>query len=203
MVKFVLVLFLLALPLRDQCGAAARGAADEALRQEAKGAKGKYLRTIEDYRVPNVTLLNQDGKKIKLRSFLDQGKPVIIDFIFTTCTTICPVLSAGFSHLQDRLGDGAKSVQLVSISIDPAYDRPEQMKAYLARYNAGAGWDFLTGSREDIALVLKAFDAAVADKMSHLPLYILRGPESDEWVRIKGLISGAELMRELGKVQKK
>lgn len=164
---------------------------------EAGKPAAKYPRTMEYYKVPNVTLINQDGKPVRLRSYLDSGKPVIIDFIYTTCTTICPILSAGFSNLRDELGDASRSVQLVSISVDPEHDRPEQMKRYLERYNSGEGWDFLTGSREDIALVLRAFDASVVDKMSHLPLYILRGPKGDEWIRIRGLIGQADLLREL------
>lgn len=177
------------------------GAGRGATGQESAKFAPRYPRTVEYYKIPNVTLLNQDGKKIKLRSLLDSGKPVMIDFIYTTCTTVCPILSAGFSNLRDRLGKDAGAVQLVSISIDPEHDRPEQMKQYLSRYNAGEGWDFLTGSKEDIALVLKALDASIVDKMSHFPLYILRGPNSDEWVRIKGLIGQADLMNELRRLQ--
>ena len=56
----------------------------------------KYKRTVENYVVPDVTLVNQNGAKVKLRSLISSKKVVLIDFIFTTCTTICPVLSAGF-----------------------------------------------------------------------------------------------------------
>jgi protein SCO1/2 len=165
----------------------------------APGAEVK--RTVETYSVPDVTLINQDGKKIKLRSFLDSGKPVIVDFIYTTCTTICPVLSANYLNIQNKLDQSADTVQLVSISIDPEYDRPEQMHKYLRMFRAREGWDFLTGSREDIILVLKAFDATVVDKMSHIPLYVLRGPKSDDWVRIHGLIGAADLMDEFGRIR--
>lgn len=171
-------------------------------KEPEKPAEG-YERTIKEYKVPNVTLLNQDGKKVSLATLLDSGKPVIIDFIFTTCTTICPVLSAGFSNLRTELGENADKVQLISITIDPEHDRPEQMKEYLARFNAGEGWDFLTGSRDDIGRVLKAFDAFIVDKMSHEPLYLLRGPNSDEWVRIKGLIRKADLLKELRRLENK
>jgi len=165
--------------------------------------KGEYQRTEEKYKIPDVTLLNQDGKKIKLKSILDPGKPVIIDFIYTTCTTICPVLSANFLNLQNRLGGSAGSLQLISISIDPEHDSPEQMKKYMQRFRAKKGWDFLTGRRDDIILVLKAFDASVKDKMSHIPLYILRGPKADEWVRIHGMVGASDLMNELDRLPKK
>ena len=155
------------------------------------------------YNVPNVTLLNQDGKKVNLRALIDSGKPVIVNFIFSTCTTICPVMSASFSTLRGELGAGADRVQLISISIDPENDRPEQMKQYLSRFKAGPGWEFLTGSREDIGRVLKAFDAFVVDKMSHEPLYLFHAPDSDQWVRIKGMVRKSDLMKELQRMEKK
>jgi protein SCO1/2 len=177
------------------------GAGARTSQEEPQRSKRRYVRTVESYTIPNVTLLDQDGKKVRFASFIDSGKPVVIDFIYTTCTTICPVLSAGFSSIRNRLGKDAGSVQLVSISIDPENDRPEQMKQYLSMFKAGAGWDFLTGSREDIALVLKALDAEVPDKMAHKPLYLIRGSKTDQWVRLNGLISGADLMDELRKAE--
>ena len=186
-VSLVIALFLAALP----AGANAQSV-----------TKGEFQRTVEKYTVPDVTLLNQDGEKINLKSLLDSGKPLVIDFIYTTCTTICPVLSANFLNLQNKLGDSAETIQLVSISIDPEHDRPEQMKKYMERFQAKKGWDFLTGNREDIITVLKAFDATMIDKMSHSPLYILRGPKADEWVRIHGLVGASDLNNELGRLQK-
>jgi protein SCO1 len=172
-------------------------------RKEAEQPRGKYARTVKYYSVPNVVLLNQDGKKLNLRELVDSGKPVIFDFIYTTCTTICPVLSATFTSLRKDLGANADKVQLISISIDPENDRPEKMKKYLSRFKAGKGWDFLTGSREDINRVLTALDATLVDKMSHEPLYVMRAPHSDDWVRIRGLLSKGDLMAELKKMEHK
>jgi len=163
--------------------------------------KAEYERTVEKYTVPDITLLNQDGNKIKLRSLLDPSKPLVIDFIFTTCTTICPVLSANLLNLQNRLGESADTFQLVSISIDPEHDRPEQLKKYMQMFRAKKGWEFLTGSREDIILVLKAFDATMIDKMSHTPLYILHGPKADEWIRVHGLVGASDLLNESRRLQ--
>jgi len=171
--------------------------------QEADLPKGKYARTVQHYNIPNVTLLNQDGKKVNLREMVDSGKPVIFDFIYTTCTTICPVLSASFTNLRKQLGEDADKVQLISLSIDPEHDRPEQMKKYLSRYKAGKGWDFLTGSRENIDRVLRSLDATVIDKMAHEPLYIMHAPHSGEWVRIKGLLNKNDLLRELRRIEHK
>lgn len=159
----------------------------------------KDPRSVEKYELPDVTLLNQDGKKVNLRSFLDSDKPVILDFIFTTCTTICPLHSAGFSSLQTALGKDADKVRLVSITIDPEHDRPEQMKEYLERYKKSDGWDFLTGSPKEIELVMRTFSCKTS-MMDHQPLYLIHTPKSDRWVRIEGLVSTADLLAELGKI---
>jgi len=163
----------------------------------------KYKRTVEKYQVPDVTLVNQEGKRINLRTYLESDKPVILDFIYGTCTTICPVLSIGFSHFQKKLGPDADKVRLVSISIDPDNDTPAVMKEYLQRYNASDGWDFLTGKREDIIMVMRAFDAYVINKMNHYPLTILRGPGDEEWIRINELLSTSDLMQEYKLLLKK
>ena len=136
-------------------------------REAQAETSGKYQKTFENYVVPEVTLVNQNGRKVRLNALLISKRPVLVDFIFTTCTTICPLLSIGFSDFQKKLGPEADSIQLISISIDPEHDTPKAMKAYLQRYDARAGWDFLTGSREDIEKVLKAFGAYTPDKMSH------------------------------------
>lgn len=172
--------------------------------KEADKPREGVQRTTANYQVPNVTLLNQDGKKVNLRSLIDSGKPVFVNFIFTTCTTICPVMTATFSNFRTALGDrAADRVLLISISIDPENDRPEKMKQYLSRFNSGPGWEFLTGTRDDIGRVLKAFDAFVVDKMSHEPLYLSRAPDSEEWVRVKGLVRKSDLLKELERMEKK
>jgi protein SCO1 len=163
----------------------------------------KYQRTVEKYTVPDVTLVNQDGKKIPFKSYLETDNPVMVEFIYATCTTICPVLSAGFANLQRKTGAGAAKVRLISISIDPENDTPQVMKDYLKKYSAGPGWDFLSGTREDIDTVMRAFDAYVANKMYHLPLTLIRSPADGSWMRIKGLMGAADLQDELAQILKK
>jgi len=165
----------------------------------AESAK-RYKRSVENYRVPDVELVNQDRQKVRLQELFSVDKPVMLDFIYGTCTTICPVLSAGFSNLQKKLGPDADKLQMVSITIDPEHDSPEVMQEYLQRYRRKPGWDFLTGTREDIDKVMHAFDAFVPNKMNHYPLTLMRAPGDDQWVRIFGLIGTADLMAEYRKL---
>ena len=161
--------------------------------------KPRFTRTVVEIDVPDVTLINQDGDTVGLRGLLLGDKPVFAEFIFATCTTICPVLSAGFASMQRKLGDDREEVLLISFTIDPEHDGPEELTEYLNRYGAKSGWDFLTGTRTDIDLVMKGFDAFVPDKMSHQPLTFIRSPGTDQWVRIYGFAGSADLMEELRK----
>jgi len=146
---------------------------------------------------PAVTLIDQDGNKVDFRKLLLSDKPVFVDFIYATCTTICPVLSAGYTSIQRKLGDDLDRVTLVSITIDPENDGPEELTAYLNKYRAKPGWEFLTGTRADIDTVMRAFDAFIPDKMSHRPLIFIRTPSDGSWVRLYGFAGSADLMAEL------
>jgi len=157
-------------------------------------------RTIETYTIPDVTLVTQEGAKVKLKALLETQEPVIVDFIYGTCTTISPVLSAGYANLQLKLPNQATKARLISITIDPENDTPKAMRDYLKRYRAKPGWDFLTGKREDIDTVLRAFNAYIPNKTLHYPLTLIRDPETGKWVRLFGLMSSSEFLEECKKV---
>ncbi len=165
----------------------------------ARGADDTYQRTLVSYTVPDVVLVNQDGAKVRLGEIMNSGKPVIVDFIYGTCTTICPILSASFSNLQRKLGPDTRKIHLVSISIDPEHDTPKVMKEYLKRYGSKPGWDFFTGNRADINKVMFALNAYVLDKMSHPPLMLIKPPGNSKWIRIYGLMGSAEFVAECQK----
>lgn len=158
-----------------------------------------YQRSVEAYRVPDVRLVDQDGAPVALRGELEADRPVLLEFIFTDCTTICPILSAGFHNFQERLGADAGKARLVSISIDPENDTPPVMSAYLKRYRAKPGWKFLTGNRQDIEQVMRAFGAYVPNKMSHFQLTFIRSPRDGSWVRLSGMLGAADLLAECRK----
>ena len=164
--------------------------------QTAQAEGPRYQRSEESYVIPDVTLIDQNRQKVRLVELLNADTPVLVDFIYGTCTTICPVLSAGYSSLQRKLAPTGQQVRLVSVSIDPEYDTPEVMSEYLQKYQAKPGWSFLTGSREDIDKVMRAFNAYVPNKMAHYPITFLRGPGQARWIRIYGLIGTSDLMKE-------
>ena len=163
---------------------------------------GSYKRSIEHYRMPDVKLIDSNGKLVSLRNSLDTDSPVMLNFIFTTCAAICPVMSSTFSSVQEKLGAEHK-VRMISVSIDPEHDSPSRLNAYAKKFGAGEQWSMLTGSVENSIAVQRAFDAYLGDKMNHRPITFIRKGTGEPWLRIDGLASADDLLREYQKLASK
>lgn len=146
--------------------------------------------------IPDVTVFDQDGKQLRFFTDLVKDKTVAINFIFTTCTTICPPLAATFRRVQQEMGDLVGSdVRLISISVDPVTDVPERLKAFGAKFKAGPGWTFVTGSKPEIDLLLKALGASVVDKNDHSPMVLVGKESAGYWTRTYGLAPVSVLVK--------
>ncbi len=147
-------------------------------------------------KIPDVLVYDQDGRKLNFYSDLIKGKTVAINFIFTTCTTICPPLTATFRKVQQELGERVgRDVHLISISVDPATDVPERLKTFSARFKAGPGWTFVTGDKQEINHLLKALGASVADKNDHTPMVLVGNQSANYWTRAYGLAPARKLVK--------
>lgn len=157
-----------------------------------------YSHSTQDYVIPDITLLNRHGKEVRVMDLLNNEQPILLQFVFTTCATICPVLSATFSSAQKSLKEIAPQYRMVSISIDPEQDTPRILNDYATRFKVGSQWHLLTGSRDKIAKIQHAFDAYYRgnNKMYHLPYTYLRAKGSQAWVRLDGLLSTRDLIEE-------
>jgi len=158
-----------------------------------------YKRSVKTYLIPDVVLTDFDDHPVRLRELLATNDPVMLNFVFTTCSTICPVTTKVLSDVPARLGAEAKRLRLVSISIDPENDTPLQLKAYAKSFQAGERWKFLTGSTQDVRTVLFALDSYRGDKMNHVPVTLMRQTAGKSWVRIDGFATPDELVREYRK----
>ena len=123
----------------------------------AREAAGDYPASNGNNCLPDVSLIDQHGKTISLASL--KGKPVLIDFIYTSCASTCPVLTAKIAAVARELGPAlGANVTIVSITLDPEHDGPAQLAAYAKSQTAdNNGWLFLTGKPADIDQVLAAF----------------------------------------------
>lgn len=149
---------------------------------------------------PDVWLVDQHGRRQHLPELLGGPRPVVLNFVFTTCTTICPVMTATFSQVSRAMEGDLAQARLVSISLDPEYDTPEVLEAYAERYGAGESWLLLTGDARDVLAVLRAFDALSGSKMNHRPYTYARPAGASEWTRIEGLLSASDLAAELDRI---
>ena len=170
-------------PAKDHCAAAAK--------------PSPFRRSQAEYALPEVTLRDQAGRPVPIRDLERVSGPLAVNFIFTTCTTICPVMTATFAQMRRELGPEADRIRLVSISIDPEHDSPAVLAGYAERFGAPSTWSFLTGNPKEVEQVLRSFDAWSASKTGHRPITLLRRNGESAWVRLEGLGGGAALAEQV------
>ena len=145
--------------------------------------------------IPDVEVLDQDGNALHFYRDLIKDKTVAINFIFTNCTTICPPLAATFARVQREMGDKVgKDVHFISISVDPLTDTPERLKAWGAKFKAGAGWTFVTGEKQEMDKLLNALGAAVSKREDHTPAMIIGNDAKGVWTRTYGLAKTGQIV---------
>src|SRR5439155_4118433 len=146
-------------------------------------------------KIPNAQVYDQDGRRISFYNDLIKGRVVAINFIFTTCTTICPPMTATFRRVQQELGARGSEARLISVSVDPATDTPERLRDFAAKFKAGPGWTFVTGDKTEIESLLQSLGAAVDDKNDHTPMILVGNDPAGYWTRAYGLSSPAALVK--------
>jgi protein SCO1 len=169
---------------------------------EARGAKSQEATAAPKDgetaapQIPDVPVVDQQGRRLRFYTDLVKGKTVAVNFVFTTCTTICPPLSATFRRVQQELGERAgKDVELISVSVDPATDTPERLKSFSEKFKAGPGWTFVTGGVPEINTLLKALGASTPDKNDHTPMILVGNDAAGHWTRTYGLAPAATLIK--------
>lgn len=99
-------------------------------------------------KVPDFKFVNQDGDTITNKDYL--GKVYVVEFFFTTCPSICPIMSENLVDIQNKL-KGNENFGIVSITIDPEHDTPRVLKEYAEEHKVtNPNWNFLTGDRKVI-----------------------------------------------------
>jgi protein SCO1 len=154
-------------------------------------------RTMARYQVPDVQLVRDDGHNVRLEAELDDGRPVVLAFIYTSCTTVCPLTSQTLATLQDKLGAARERVHIISISIDPEQDTPARLREYARSFHAGPEWQHYTGTLAASQAAQRAFDVYRGNKMDHSPATLIRRAPGADWVRIDGFATADQLLAEL------
>jgi protein SCO1 len=149
----------------------------------------------------DVELVNQYGETMRLYSDLLKGKVVVINTIFTTCTSICPLMSKTYARLQEHLGDRlGRDVYLISISVDPENDTPELLKKFGQSFGVRPGWFMLTGRSENVHLALRKLGHDVDQKESHKAIILIGNEPTGLWKKAFGLAPAEDIIAILDSV---
>ncbi len=152
------------------------------------------------------SLVNQDGVRVTDKDFL--GKYMLVFFGYTYCPDVCPTELQVMSAALDQLGPEANRIQPVFVSIDPARDTPDVLKAYVA--NFGTRLVGLTGTPEDVAAIAKAYRVYYAKAgngssstdylMDHSSIIYLMGPDGRFVTHMAYTTDAAKLATELKEI---
>ena len=146
---------------------------------------------ITYYQAPEFSFTNQSNKTVTNHDL--EGKLYVVDFFFSSCPSICPLMTNHLTLVQERFRDEDR-IGIISYSIDPIYDTPEILTAYAERYNIDESkWSLLTGEKSEIFEIakdykVKAFDDTFAGKSNliHDGTFVL----IDDERRIRGYYDG-------------
>jgi len=174
------------------------GASARAHEAHAEGAS-PLTRSERNYTLPALKVTRADGKRIALADAIDDGRPVMLNFIYTSCNAICPVTSQVFVEFRERLGTTRDKVNMVSISIDPEQDTPSKLTEYAKRFGSAGVWAHYTSSSADAVSIQRAFDAWRGDKMNHQPTTYIRSSPGKPWVRLDGFYAPSAIVSEFQK----
>ena len=150
---------------------------------------------------PNVPVTTQDGKTLHFYDDLIKGKLVVISFIYTSCTDLCPLTTARLAEMRDMLGASfGRDVFFISMTVDPETDTPERMKAFAEAYDAkGPGWQFVTGTPANIDLINSHFGDKSAERglSDHRNEIVIGNGRTGDWTRNSVLADLEEVIRDV------
>jgi protein SCO1 len=146
------------------------------------------------YRVPDVKVVDTKGRSVRLPGPMESDTPLLVNFIYTTCSTICSTQTATLAELQRQLATRGFRAHFVSFTIDPDNDTPQRLTAFADQFSIERDWDFYSGDYKDLLRVQQAFDVYRGSKVGHPPVVLLRHSRQAPWVRVEGFATPAELL---------
>lgn len=150
-------------------------------------------------RLVEVQAIDQDGRSLKFTSEVIGDHIVVVNFIYTSCRTLCPISSAIFARLQELLHQKLpmNNARLISISLDPVYDSPSRLKAYAEQYAAGSQWYWITGSVENIDAITRGLGTSRDNFREHDSFILVGDARTGKWSAFNTLPEPEKLLAEV------
>jgi len=138
---------------------------------------------------------------VRWYSQLIASRPVLINALFTGCSSACPLLTRRLVQVKTLLGERfGKGIGFVSISVDPLADTPSSLKKFALEHGADhPGWRFLTGKPSDVQRVLERLGLWVESPEGHQTVLIAGNARTGRWAKLRPDGEAAALARQLGR----
>lgn len=145
--------------------------------------------------VPDIEVVNQDGRHVRFNSQVVEGRIAIVTGFFTQCSSMCPITQEKLAQVAKLLGPRlGKDVVIVSVSVDADNDTPARMKDWGEKFHIGPGWTLLSGKRAEVDTLLKALGLFVELRQRHQSALMI-GSAATGWVRISSWTPSEKLAR--------
>jgi len=145
--------------------------------------------------VPDIKVINQDGRHVRFNSQVVDGRIAIVTGFFTNCSSMCPFTQEKLAQVAKLLGPRlGKDVVIVSVSVDPENDTPARMKDWAEKFHIGRGWTLLSGNRAEVDTLLKSLGLFVELRQRHQSALMI-GSTTTGWVRISSWTSSEKLAK--------
>lgn len=133
---------------------------------------------------PNLPVQNQHGQTLSFYDDVIKGRIVVVSFIFTRCTDVCPLTTARLAEAAELLKDVlGQTVHFVSLSVDPEHDTHEKLAGFASAFYSGPGWQFLTGASDDMRSINDKFGERMRSLKQHRNEVLLGNDATGEWQR--------------------
>ena len=145
--------------------------------------------------VPDIEVVNQDGRHVRFNSQVVEGRIAIVTGFFTNCSSMCPFTQEKLAQVAKLLGPRlGKDVVIVSVSVDAENDTPARMKDWAEKFHTGPGWTLLSGNRAEVDTLLKSLGLFVELRQRHQSALMI-GSAATGWVRISSWTASEKLVK--------
>ena len=150
-------------------------------------------------RAPNAALLDQDGRTVHFQDDVIRDRIVLLNVMYTVCSNICTPAMRNLIEARRLLGDAAKHIHFVSMSLTPLTDTPKALRAYRDLHGVGSDWTFLTGAPANVERVQRALGFIGTDDTDDLLAHSAMARLCDErharWAHLNTMLPARSIAR--------
>jgi len=169
--------------------------------QQKPAKPGRIEMPLMSMEIPDIVLLDQNGKQVRLYSDLVKDKIVLVHFFFTKCSDVCPMQGRALMKLKSRLGQRlGRDVFVVSISRDPLNDTPEELSKWGKLFGVGPGWTLATGDLPVIKKLLWDLTGEDIGQIAHESQVLIGNDRTGVWTSTDGLLLTDEIVKVIDEV---